>query len=179
MKVLAVCLGLAALLPAAAAARFESGPSTAVCGSPSRVASYGAVGRGAALGPLVVRFNDGREGVAEKTVTHGFPTRVVIRGRAALRSDLTLRGYQCSTDQRLRFWYRNEPLTFPSGFPATDDELRHKGDLSVRFPATKKIGGTYSGYMLFWAPGKWRLVLSAGRTTVASVVVRVVEKSVE
>jgi hypothetical protein len=176
MRVLAVCLGLAALLPAAAAAaRFESGPSTAVCGSPSRVASHGAVGRGAALGPMVLRFNDGREGVAEKTFTPGFPTRVVVRGRAVRRSDLTLRGYQCGTDERLRFWYRNEPLTFPSGFPTTDDELRQKGDLSLHFPATKKIGGTYSGYMLFWAPGKWRLVLSAGPTTVASVVVRVVE----
>ncbi len=180
MRVLAVCIALAALLPAAGAAAWsESGPSTAVCGSPSRVASYGAVGRGAALGPLVLRVNDGREGVAEKTFTPGFPTRVVIRGRAVLRSDLTLRGYQCGTNQQLRFWYRHEPLTFPSGFPTTDDELRHKGDLSLRFPATKKIGGTYSGYMLFWAPGKWRLVLSAGRTTVASVVVRVSEHSVE
>lgn len=180
MRVLAVCLGIAALVPAAAAAaRSDSSPSTAVCGSPSRVASYGAAGRGAALGPFVVRFNDGRDGVAEKTFTPGFPARVVIRGRAVLRSDLTLRGYQCGTDQRLRFWYRNEPLTFPSGFPTSDDELRHKGDLSLGFPATKKIGGTYSGYMLFWAPGKWRLVLSAGRTTVASVVVRVSEKSAE
>jgi hypothetical protein len=33
--------------------------------------------------------------------------------------------------------------------------------------------------MLFWAAGDWRLVLSAGRTTVASVVVRVSEESVE
>ena len=181
MRVLAVCLGLAALLPAAAAAaaEFGSGPSTAACGSPSRVANYGTVGRGAALGPLVLRVNDGRDGVAEKIFTPGFPTRVVIRGRAVRRSDLMLRGYQCGTDQRLRFWYRNEPLTFPSGFPTTDDELRNKGDLSLRFPPTKKIGGTYSGYMLFWAPGKWRLVLSAGRTTVASVVVRVSEKSAE
>jgi hypothetical protein len=31
--------------------------------------------------------------------------------------------------------------------------------------------------MLFWAPGKWRLVLSAGGTTVGSVVLRVTEES--
>jgi hypothetical protein len=176
MRVLAVCLALAALLPAAAAADWSAtSPSTAACGSPSRVASYGAVGRGAALGPLVLRLNDGRDGVAAKFFRPGFPTRVVIRGRAVMPSDLTLRGYQCGTSQRLRFWYRNEPLTFPNGFPATDDELQQKGDLGLRFPATKKIGGTYSGYMLFWAPGKWRLVLSAGSSTVASVVVRVEE----
>jgi hypothetical protein len=180
MRVLAVCLALGALVSAAAGAAWsESSPSTAVCGSPSRVANYATVGRGAALGPLVLRLNDGREGVAEKTFTPGFPTRVVIRGRAALRTDVKLRGYQCGTDQRLRFWYRTEPLTFPNGFPATVDELQHKGDVSLRFPATRKIGGTYSGYVLFWAPGEWRLVLSAGRTTVASVVVRVSEETVE
>ncbi len=180
MRVLGVCLALAALLPAVAAAdRSETGRPMAACGSASPVASYGTVGRGAALGPLVLRFNDGQDRLAKKIFTPGFPTRVMIRGRAALRSDFTLRGYQCGTSQRLRFWYRTEPLEFPNGFPATDDELQHKGDLSLRLPATKKIGGTYSGYMLFWTPGKWRLVLSPGSSTVASVVVRVVEEPVE
>ena len=181
MRVLACCLALAALLPDAATADPSgAGPSTAACASPSRVASYGTVGRGAAVGPLVLRLNGGQDGLASRIFTPGFPTRVVIRGRrAALGGDLTLRGYQCGSAQRLRFWYRTEPLEFPNGFPATDYELQHKGDLSLRFPATKKIGGTYSGYMLFWAPGKWRLVLSAGSSTVGSVVVRVVEQAVE
>ena len=178
MRALAACLGVAALLPAAAAGWSETARSSTACAAPARVANYGAFGRGAALGPLVLRFNDGSEGVAEKSFSSGFPTRVVIRGRAVVPSDLTLRGYRCATDQRLRFWYRNEPLEFLNGFPATDKELQLKGDLSLRFPATKKIGGTYSGYMLFWAPGRWRLVLSAGRTTVGTVVVRVTEESV-
>jgi hypothetical protein len=177
MRALAACLGVAALLPAAAAGRSETARSSQACAAPARVANYGAAGRGAALGPLVLRFNDGSVGVAEKSFSPGFPTRVVIRGREVMPSDLTLRGYRCATDQRLRFWYRSEPLEFLNGFPATDKELQLKGDLSLRFPATKKIGGTYSGYMLFWAPGKWRLVLSAGRTTVGTVVVRVTEKS--
>ena len=177
MRALAVCLAVAALLPAAAAGWAESARPSTACASPSRVATYGAAGRGATLGPLVIRFNDGRDGVAEKSFSSGMPTRVVIRVRAVVPSDLTLRGYRCTTSQRLRFWYRNGPLEFANGFPATDDELQHKGDLSLRFPATRRIGGTYSGYMLFWAPGNWRLVLSAGRTTVGSVVVRVVEES--
>jgi hypothetical protein len=177
MRALAVCLALAALLPAAAAGRSESTRHSTACAPPSRVANYGAAGRGAALGPLVIRFNDGRQGVAEKSFSSGFPTRVVIRVRAVVPSDLTLRGYRCGTSKRLRFWYRNGPLEFPTGFPARDEELQLKGDLTVRFPATRKIGGTYSGYMLFWAPGKWRLVLSAGGTTVGSVVVRVTEES--
>ena len=178
MRALAACLGVAALLPAAAAGWSQTARSSTACASPTRVANYGAVGRGAALGPLVLRLNDGSDGVAEKSFSSGFPTRVVIRGRAAVPSDLTLRGYRCGTAQRLRFWYRNEPLEFLNGFPATDRELQLKGDVGLRFRATKKIGGTYSGYMLFWAPGKWRLVLSAGRTTVGTVVVRVTEESV-
>ena len=178
MRALVACLGVAALLPAAAAGWSETTRSSTACAAPARLASYGAVGRGAALGPLVFRFNDGSVGVAEKRFSSGFPTRVVIRGRAVVPSELRLRGYRCGTDQRLHFWYRNEPLEFQNGFPATDRELQLKGDLSLRFPATKKIGGTYSGYMLFWAPGKWRLVLSAGRTTVGTVVVRVTEESV-
>jgi hypothetical protein len=178
MRALVVCLAVAALLPAAAVGWSGSARPSTACASPARVANYGTAGRGAALGPLVLRFNDGREGVAEKSFSSGFPTRVVIRGRAVVPSDLTLRGYRCGTSQRLRFWYRNGPLEFVNGFPATDEELQLKGDLSLRFPATRKIGGTYSGYMLFWAPGKWRLVLSAGRTTMGSVVVRVTEKSV-
>jgi hypothetical protein len=177
MRTLGACLAVAALLPAAAAGRSESARPSTACASPSRVANYGVAGRGAALGPLVIRYNDGRQGVAEKSFSSGFPTRVVIRGRAVVPNDLTLRGYRCGTSQRLRFWYRNGPLEFVNGFPATDEELQLKGDLTLRFPATRKIGGTYSGYMLFWAPGKWRLVLSAGRTTVGSVVVRVTEES--
>lgn len=177
MKALAACLVVAALLPAAAAAWSETARSATACAAPARVANYGAIGRGAALGPLVVRFNEGNGGVAEKSFSSGFPTRVVIRGRAALPNDFTLRGYRCGTGQRLRFWYRNEPLEFLNGFPATDQELQRKGDLSLRFPATKKIGGTYSGYMLFWAPGNWRLVLSSGTSAVASIVVRVTEES--
>ena len=180
MRVLAICLVLGGLLPAVAAAGWsETGRSKAACGSPSPVANFGAVGRGAALGPLVLRFNDAQDGLARRLYAPGFPTRVVIRGRTPLKSDLTLRGYQCASGQRLRFWYRAEPLEFANGFPATDEELQQKGDLSLRFPATKKIGGTYSGYMLFWAPGKWRLVVSAGGTTVASVVVRVADETVE
>jgi hypothetical protein len=180
MRVLAVCLALAALLPAAAAAAWsESGPSTAACGSPSRVASYGTVGRGAAVGPLVFRFNNGRDGVAEKKLHAGAPdARRDPRARSGAEGPhaprLPMRHRPASA-----FLYRNDPLEFPNGFPATDDELQHKGDLSLGFPATKKIGGTYSGYMLFWAPGKWRLVLSVGSSTVASVVVRVVEEPVE
>lgn len=178
-RAFSICLALAALLPAAALAdRSRSGTAAAACGSPSPVASYGRAGRGAALGPLVLPFNDGT-GRAEQIYVTGFPTQVVIRGRMARKSDLTLRAYQCASGLPLRFWYRSDPLTFPDGFPTTEDELRHKGDLSVRFPATKKLRGTYSGYMLFWAPGNWRLVLSAGRTTVASVVVHVSEETVE
>lgn len=178
MRALALCLALAALVPAVALGnRSVNGTTAAACGSPSRVASFGKAGRGAALGPLVLAFNDGT-GRAAKTYVTGFPTGVVIRGRMARRSDLTLRGYNCDSGLPLRFWYRNEPLTFPLGFPTTEEKLQQKGDQSVRFPATKKLGGTYSGYMLFWTAGDWRLVLSgAGGTTVGSVVVRVSEES--
>ena len=179
MRALAVCLAVSALVPAVALGDWSPiGGTAAACGAPSPVGSFGKAGRGAALGPLVLPFNDG-VGTAERLYVPGFPTRVVIRGRMARRSDLTLRGYQCDSGLPLRFWYRSEPLTFPRGFPTTEDELQQKGDLSVRFPVTKKLRGTYSGYMLFWAAGDWRLVLSAGRTTVASVVVRVSEESVE
>ena len=175
-RCLLVCLAAAALLPALALAdRSRAGTTTAACGSPSPVSSYGTAGRGAALGPLVLPFNDGTA-KAEQVYVTGFPTKVVIRGRMPRKSTLTLRGYKCGSGLPLRFWYRSDPLTFPLGFPATEEELQQKGDLSVRFPATKKVRGTYSGYMLFSAAGNWRLVLSAGGTTVGSVVVRVTEE---
>jgi hypothetical protein len=178
MRAVALCLALAALLPAAALAdRGAAGATAAGCGSPSRVGSFGKAGRGAELGPLVLPFNDGA-GRAKKVYVTGFPTRVVIRGRTARRSDLTLRGYSCDSGLPLRFWYRNQPLTFPFGFPATEEELQQKGDLSVKFPATKKLGEKYSGYMLFWAPGDWRLVLTGAGRRLGSVVVRVSEEPV-
>ena len=180
MRALAVCLGLAALLPAAALGhRSSSGTTAAACGPPSRVGSFGKAGRGAELGPLVLAFNDAAAR-ARKVYSTGFPTRVTIRGRLARRSDLILRGYNCDSGLPLRFWFRNEPLTFPLGFPATEEELQQRGDLSVKFPATNKLGGARSGYMLFWTAGDWRLVLSGpGRATVGSVVVRTTEESVQ
>ena len=178
-RAFSACLAVAALLPAAALAGWsQAGTMAAACGSPSPVAGYGTAGRGAALGPLVLPFNDGADR-AQKVYVTGFPTRVVIRGRVARKSELTLRGYQCGSGLPLRLWYRSDPLTFPLGFPTTAEELQQKGDLSVRFPVTTKVRGTYSGYMLFWAAGDWRLVLSAGRTALASVVVRVSEETVE
>ena len=44
----------------------------AACGSASPVASYGTVGRGAALGPLVLRFNDGEamRGYKDEVFSH-------------------------------------------------------------------------------------------------------------
>lgn len=174
-RTLPICLAVAALLPAVALAdRTRAGSTRAVCGSPSPVASYGTAGRGAALGPLVLPFDEGGR-TARKVYATGFPTQVVIRGRMPRKSSLTLRGYACDSGLPLRFWYRSDTLTFPLGFPATEDELQQKGDLSVLFPVTKKVRGTYSGYMLFWTAGDWRLVLSAGRTPVGSVVVRVTE----
>ncbi|MDQ5821256.1 MAG: hypothetical protein M3540_07450 [Actinomycetota bacterium] len=174
-RLLALGIALATLLPGAALAhRSSTAPEAARCGAPSPVASYTKIGRGAALGPLVLRFDDGASR-AEQLYEAGFPTRVVIRGRAVRADPLILRGYQCATGLPLRFWYRDAPLTFPLGFPTTDEALRAKGDFAVRFPATKEIGGAHVGYMLFWDTGNWRFVLSAGRTTVASVVVRVTE----
>ena len=148
-------------------------PTNADCGSPSPVASYGSAGRGAAVGPLVLPFNDGTL-TAAQTFQPGMPTLVVIQTRGRRKAELTLRAYRCTTGEPLHFWYRNEPLTFPGGFPTTDEDLKTRGDTAVRFPATKKLRGTYTGYMLFWDTGDWRFVLSAGRRTIGSVVVRVI-----
>jgi hypothetical protein len=160
-------------LPASAVAGWVPvHPTNADCGSPSPVATYPSAGRGAALGPLVLPFDDGALTAAQR-FSPGAPTSVVIRGRAPRRSDLTLRGYRCLSGEALHFWYRDAPLTFSPGFPTTEAELMRRGDAFVRFPATRKLRGTYTGFMLFWAPGDWRLVLSSRERTVASVVVRV------
>jgi hypothetical protein len=173
MRTLLACLLATALLPAAASAGWvPANPSNADCGSPSPVATYPSAGRGAALGPLVLPFDDGGL-VAAQRLQPGQPTQVVIRGRGARKRELTLRGYRCTTGEPLHFWYRNAPLTFSPGFPTTDDELKRRGDVAVRFPPTRKLRGTYWGYMLFWAEGDWRLVLRSGDRTIGSVVVRV------
>lgn len=173
MKTLLACLLATALLPAAASAGWVPvNRSNAGCGSPSRVAMYPSAGRGAALGPLVLPFDDGALTAAQR-FSRGEPTSVVIRGRGARKTELTLRGYRCLTGEPLHFWYRNARLTFSPGFPTTEAELQRRGDVAVRFPPTRKLRGTYWGYMLFWAEGDWRLVLSSGDRTIGSVVVRV------
>ncbi|HEY8725107.1 MAG TPA: hypothetical protein VIL91_00215 [Gaiellaceae bacterium] len=66
MRVLAVCLAVSALVPAVALGDWSPiGGTAAACGAPSPVGSFGQAGRGAALGPLVLPFNDGA-GTAER-----------------------------------------------------------------------------------------------------------------
>jgi hypothetical protein len=174
MRAAFVTAACALALPASAVAGWiPVHPTNADCGTPSPVATYGSSGRGAALGPLVLPFDDGALTAAQRFFP-GEPTLVVIRGRAPRRTELTLRGYRCLSGEPLHFWYRNAPLTFSPGFPTTEEELKRRGDVAVRFPATKKLRGTYTGYMLFWDTGDWRLVLSSGRRTIGSVVVRVI-----
>src|SRR5205814_1762472 len=83
----------------------------------------------------------------------------VILVRRPLRAPVTLRGRRCSDGKALRFWYRAEAGEPPGA--GSSSQLEQEGDLVAQLhagepPITQPALG-YPGYMLFSAPGKWKV----------------------
>jgi hypothetical protein len=116
-------------------------------------------GDGSRLGPLAL--GAGEPG----SFSVGYPHKVGVKawpdGRKPLASAVVVSGARCADGARLRFSYGGPPL--PAEPPYSVDGLRTAlGTPQAVFEPfdPESVGGGavgYSGYMLFWAPGKWRL----------------------
>ena len=103
------------------------------------------------LGPL--RLQAGRKGTFEK----GRPYKVGVT-RDVGNETIRVRGWDCDGGKPLRFSYR-QPIAGGTRFTAS--QLQRKGDLVAEFaphdPAIGQDKMIYTGYMLFWKTGNWKL----------------------
>ena len=86
-----------------------------------------------------------------------------------LAARIVLRGWDCATGRRLRFWYREgEPF---QSLPASATAMRRQGSLSATFgpwPAHAMTGG----YLMFWRVGLWKIVAYERGAPVGTAIVR-------
>ena len=103
----------------------------------------------------------------------GYPTKVIVAPQRAMTEPLIVRGRQCTTGKRLRFWYRDgDPF---ARLPVSAARLRAKGALSAVFGPWAEGGEPAAGgFFNFWAGGRWKITASIGTQTVAAIVVQVV-----
>ncbi len=118
-----------------------------VCGDAAVLGTYPSdnTWHGAIVGPLFFSaFGPGKERAVIDDFDARSPTKVVIQPLDPLKARVKLQGWRCSTGDQLRFEYGaswNTPV-------------------AVLPPAGAGPNGTpvgYTGYMLFTAPGKWKL----------------------
>jgi len=105
-----------------------------------------------------------------------YPTKVLIFVRRPLRAPITLRGRRCSDGRALRFWYRADDGEPPGA--GSSSQLEQAGDLVAQLhpgepPITQPALG-YPGYVLFSAPGRWKVSARQNGRLVGTVVFRVV-----
>jgi hypothetical protein len=153
-----------------------------VCGEPSRVRPVSpAVGPAARVGPLWFVVPPGPRAVVQLLPDYPAlvsPTKVLIYVQRPLRAPIRLRGRRCSDGRPLRFFYRNagDLRDLPQAGPAAD--LERVGDrvatLAAGEPPTVVPALGYPGYMLFSAPGKWKVSVHRGRRLLGSAIIRAV-----
>lgn len=95
--------------------------------------------------------------------------KVLIQPIEPFSSTLTVSGRHCTTDKPLRFWYRgggSGPPGFGEGTRPSPSLIETVGDEFVEIPSSMfrrepplQMSG---GYMIFPAPGNWRLEVRGG-----------------
>lgn len=155
------------------------------CGAVTRLISDRAFGDGAVPGVLAgplffgafVTRTDGVAIVNEFAL--GYPTKVAIQPMQQFTVPIELKGRNCSNGAQLRFWYR-EGVPF-AHVPVTPKEMGSTGDLVATFqppgPGSPGRLATYTGYMLFTQPGRWRISVNQNGKELASAVFQVGENS--
>jgi hypothetical protein len=100
----------------------------------------------------------------------GHPTKTIVMAQRRLARRVVIRGWDCSTGSRLRFWYRNGPPF--SRVPVSPERLRHTGTLTSTFgpwPAEAMRGG----YLMFWHSGVWKVAAYSGDKAVGTAIILV------
>jgi len=100
----------------------------------------------------------------------GIPTKAPIYFAGPITTPVTLRGWACADGTALHFWYKPGSPT-PVGQTVSAATLRQAGEASVDFMPSSSNDST--GYILFWAPGKYRLAINNGGDQLAAAVVAV------
>jgi hypothetical protein len=113
--------------------------------------------------PRVYRLGPLRVGLGPKgSFEEGRPHKVGVvpwpDGRTPLRATLTVTGFDCADRKPLRFAFRSNEIPF--GRRLSVRELQTIADRAavfrpIEYCPTKGCG--YTGFMLFWARGKYRL----------------------
>jgi hypothetical protein len=133
----------------------------------------------ARAGPVAFRdFHRDEQVAAIADFVPGYPTKVLILPFTSLQAAVTLQGWRCADGQPLRFWYGGGvPFT---SLPASEAVLASTGDLvaTLEPQPTPSMGGrmSYPGYMLFTAPGAWKVVVRRNGSVLGSVVFFVSEQ---
>jgi len=145
------------------------------CGRPTRLKHVSpAVGAGARAGPIWfipgVTSTRAIIQLLPRYPEELYPTKVLIFVRRPLR------GRRCSDGKALRFWYRADDGEPPGA--GSSSQLEQVGDLVAELqagepPITQPALG-YPGYILFSAPGKWKVSAWQNGRLVGTVVFRVV-----
>jgi hypothetical protein len=174
-------LGLVALLALLLAwvPEGKTGVRRIDCGAPTPVSEVPLVGAGEAVraGPLWF------DGIGPNATLDGYPdaihaTKMVIYAPKRPTSTFTVRGFECATGRSLRFWYprpdHGSPLPTPT---AASDVLRRSGTLTAvlyRFGQgdfrNYPPGLDYHGYILFAAPGTWKVTVRSGSRILGSAI---------
>jgi len=107
----------------------------------------------------------------------GYPYKVGITRHDMSQRTIVVRGSRCADGRPLHFFYRDLryfPLPKP---PLTTRQLQRLGDSAARLPWYQARPGQsalgYSGYMLFWAHGDWKLQVLEGDRVVDQLVIRI------
>ncbi len=157
----------------------KAAPKAAVkCGQVSELVSYpgNQAWRGAVAGPFFFSaFAPGQTTAVLSDYVPEYPYKVLVQPTRQLPKPVNLMGWDCSTGERLRFWYR-AGLPF-AHLPASPAEFASAGDLVATFSlgssdSTGQPSG-YTGYMLFTHAGHWKVSVEEPGTVTASVVLLV------
>jgi hypothetical protein len=107
----------------------------------------------------------------------GYPYKVGITRHDTSQQTIVVRGSRCADSRPLRFFYRDERYFSLPRPPLATGQLQRLGVPAARLrwyqaPEGQSAHG-YSGYMLFWAHGDWKLQALEGDRVVGQLVLRI------
>jgi hypothetical protein len=162
-------IGLAVAVAAIAFAR--GGSHATSCGHgralPERGHAYDLPG----LGPLTLQAGFRGDFV------RGYPYKVGITRHDMSQWTIVVRGWRCADGRPLHLFYRDLRYWSLPRPPLTTAQLQRIGETAARLhwyqaPEGQSALG-YSGYMLFWAHGDWKLQALEADRVVGQLVLRI------
>jgi hypothetical protein len=171
----AVVVGVAAAVVAAGvtvgALSLARGAGTTSCGHGRALPERGHAYDLPHLGPLALQAGFRGDFV------RGYPYKVGITRHDTSQRTIVVRGSRCADGRALHFFYRDLRYFSLPRPPLTTGQLQRLGDPAARLPWYQAPPGQsalgYSGYMLFWAHGDWKLQALEGDRVVGELVLRI------